>query len=635
MPNLNYDPESTDELYLIEDHRVMVFVADQVVSLRRVAYSSSIEVYLLDDEGGDPVLLEEDTDYELGDIDQDATSLALLETEDPFTEELVSDLTIIRAYTENYQISINYVTLEYDPALYTPPGEDGPEPTPALMQTFLNDINLLKSTNSPVLSVTTEILDPVQVLEIDLTGLNEDNHIIEEEHLVTTPNGRCVVRTANGPFYQHDLVILDPNGDPLASGTDYVCVGVDVGRTKATYHTSPVYYCVLITAAITGTVKVSYRAYGGEFTDADGIALRDAVASVIRYLTSNRFLTEEAMGESNLFTDFIDRLGVIENRMDYLWLTGVGGQYASYVISGAGDTDHHWIPFATLYQNLDEELVESGEGIFHIAGVTYMDLDITFQVMFDKNNTDRPFVYKVLYGVNNAEVTDGLDYSAISEQILPKLRIVYGAGDTGMQLQIHLPVRDLSGTAEILVENRSNPLSEWQLFTTTAITHGDYDDNILLPDGATTWTDGDPVVMTLLGYLDGLYVFGGACELIEDNVVVYGPMDSAELPATGVYAVEVGVYDRHTGSFIVSRNHIKPITDGYETVDEFPVETGVLFYIQDLCVVQVSISGDGAGEPVAITVTPFIGSMSLVEDIDDVHLHRFQLNHVKLFHTGE
>lgn len=118
---------------------------------------------------------------------------------------------------------------------------------------------------------------PESWLAEDLTGLSENNTIINEPH----PIGECKTRGSSGDtliispyrgaFYgSRDLVVKYVNGstETILSRTDYRLIGLDVGRTRVSSSEFGVYRFIQITcdtgAMNEGQLVVSYHAFGGQ-----------------------------------------------------------------------------------------------------------------------------------------------------------------------------------------------------------------------------------------------------------------------------------------------------------------------------------------------------------------------------------
>ena len=118
---------------------------------------------------------------------------------------------------------------------------------------------------------------PESWLSEDLTGLSENNTIINEPH----PIGECITSGSSGDtliispyrgaFYgSHDLVVKydDGTNETILSRTDYRLIGLDVGRTRVSSSEYGVYRFIQITCDTgtmsTGRLIISYHAFGGQ-----------------------------------------------------------------------------------------------------------------------------------------------------------------------------------------------------------------------------------------------------------------------------------------------------------------------------------------------------------------------------------
>ena len=99
-------------------------------------------------------------------------------------------------------------------------------------------------------------------LPLDLTGVNPDNLITNEIHILDVRKVRSIVLT-NGPFYKESLIIVDNiTGIPLVDTIDYVSVDLIAAMSAQTG--KEIYATVCITnTSVNNIVRVSYQALGG------------------------------------------------------------------------------------------------------------------------------------------------------------------------------------------------------------------------------------------------------------------------------------------------------------------------------------------------------------------------------------
>jgi len=444
--DLNLDPANTSSLYIIESFTVAITHASQVVTLPRAIHLSSLVVTQLIDETWTVLVL--DTGYTTT-TDDDVQSKALLQDE-TYDDTAIKSITLVAAPSgvDFYQIRVDGVTLDVDPDSST---------------------GLLSENVGTLLS-------PIRCLEIDLTGgqINDDNHIIEEEWYVSTPNGKQVIVPACGSFYAHDIVVVNASGTALVEGTDFYCVGVNHLKTGLTHHTSAVYDAIVIVMAYTGALKVSYRAFGGDFTRADAYQLKAALERIRQLIENDILVTTDNLGNQALITSINESLGDLSLKVGSLWTGGYGGTWVSRAISVV-DNDPHWYTFAEMGDDHDGNHVTRGAAMFRIAALNGTSFDCWFHVDIDLTRTGRECLVTPLscHNLVDSSPIDG-DFLELGSQVVPAVRLIWNpASETEpCVLQIRLAMPDVASgdmpeVVEVLIENRSAATGYWSILTFT------------------------------------------------------------------------------------------------------------------------------------------------------------------------
>jgi hypothetical protein len=98
--------------------------------------------------------------------------------------------------------------------------------------------------------------------EIDKTGLNPNNLVLNEDHVLPASGKRFLV-TDNGPFYTHSVVLTDmATGQVLAPRTQYTAIQLE---EEATLESGKEVCSILIIDddTVSANVMVTYQCYGG------------------------------------------------------------------------------------------------------------------------------------------------------------------------------------------------------------------------------------------------------------------------------------------------------------------------------------------------------------------------------------
>jgi hypothetical protein len=524
---------------------------------------------------------------------------------------IAQSIHMVRPTIEAYRISVAYTTFMVDIAAYDPDGY-GPEPTNALMASMLDRIQTLESSFNPVTDIASQLLSGIHCLPEDLTGLANDNWIDDERHYVNSTHSEQVIRCSAGSIYRHGLTITkEIDGVALVEGTDYIVFGVDHAKTTASYHPSGVYDYICITKrAIVGVLVVKYHAYGGEFTDLDGNALKSALGNILRYLQTLGF--NDGTG-----TNICAALGDV---------------HTLHTVT-ALDTQYHWLTIAKLYRDAGLIVLRKAVGMFRIYAVDNLKCDVLFRVDLDLDRTQNIMKTELIAGLNPINWTSETYDADVVNQNIPQVRCVWADGiDSGIYLQFGFPIRPVA-IASLVVENHSSTASGWTLTDGSIVTHGVQDDALLLPDGNTAWVTGkaQDQVQRILGYKDGITLFSGYFEVDNDGVdlpdmTVYSTLLGTDVPLWAVSTVEFTIYDRYNNSTFRHTAICQPkLTSTYNT---FSVRT--LFDPRDLCGLGMNAYLDIGNNLVTMLIPVWVGSHSLGAGMLSNPVPRFAITSIKV-----
>ena len=592
------DLTGIDPDYKIDDDRFAIFKRPQVVTLKRPAYLSSINVHRVTDTG--TVLLQRDVDYYFAgsDRDDDAKSMAVM-AESTFTSDLVKSITINRELVSDtpFQITCEYQTLTPDPLLEVS-GYDGmAEYNPKVMADLIDRLMMLESINDPVSDVTSDLITAAQLLVEDYTGVLSDNYVTDEEHYVDTASQKAIIRPANGAFYAHDLVITaSSSGRLLRENVDYKIIGSDIARTKACHHDSGVYNFIMLSTTITGNVKIDYRAFGGDTSQQDMLLMKDTLESIIEYLKRNNFLTEQSLGSSTLLKDLSSKLNNIQSKLDYMSLGGIIGGQTIVSVAGTPPSTPTWFTIAHLHRDLSGDIVTKDTGRFRIT-VPQANIDFEFGITLDINRSTDQVQITPISGSNNAPWETQINYRGVELQVLPTVRGIWNEYGAGICLQVgFLGWNSSVSDPTVICENLSSMYSSWQSIGERDATPYSDGTNVTLPDGLSVWQDVDthPHSESVFGYSDGFLMFAGVANLQEDEW--NDGANNHKAPVTRIDHPEVfnrfvfKIWDRKLGRIITHEDYHSGTTEYINKIGrECPdVDGSLLYYSPDLCSMEYS-----------------------------------------------
>lgn len=118
-------------------------------------------------------------------------------------------------------------------------------------------------------------------LDLDPTGINQDNRIVNESHSLSSRPTRSVA-TTKGPFFADSVIVMD-GLRVLTRGIDYQIVELHQEATLK-YGKEIASVILIMDITVSSTVSVTYQALGGHYTNAS-----EAIANMYQsVITDNR-----------------------------------------------------------------------------------------------------------------------------------------------------------------------------------------------------------------------------------------------------------------------------------------------------------------------------------------------------------
>lgn len=367
------------------------------------------------------------------------------------------------------------------------------------------------------------------MLEEDLTGTWPQNYIQDESHKVDTSVGVDTLMPARGSFYAHDfrvwkysvrtgtvqmankeynlknqaifiynevttigstsskvtterrVYLTEENYDDyigmagsfidraratlLRLGVDYELTNLNVAKTEKSESEYGVYDTIRMLTSFTGTILVTYHAFGGSVVFEDVQDMRQDILNTMRILYSKNLLTSDVLDKQPVIRDLINRIQVMEqyhahfNRVEHAVYMGTPG--------------FHWINIASLYDMAwDRELGVVDEiGTFRVESkVRHWCYEFILSVDLKKKLVNA-LRCKTL-ATNDVAIADLSNYIAYFNNHDDVAVRVCWCGDgtkSGLMLQLgwnfdHYPA-DINGvdTDTIIVTNKSGMTSKWKL----------------------------------------------------------------------------------------------------------------------------------------------------------------------------
>ena len=604
------DLTGSDPEFKRGDRRYMVFQSTQTIDFGEPAFASTIKVYKIVQ--GTPELLHENTDWAHRTSLQATNAISEAKLEDStFQANLVTGILMTGTVLtgQEFQISVEYQGF-YRYLTDYPDTSVGPTPTPGLMLAMLKDLQYLKYVKDPVVDVTSDTLATLQILDEDYTGLNENNHIFNEEHQIYVPNNKFVIRPANGSFYKHDLV-LTYEGTDLVENKDYVVRGVNHGKTRVSSHKSGVYEYIVITTPIVGAIQVDYRAFGGEITANDFYSLRDELIDVIQLLGSGQFITTENLPVQPIITEIENRLTIVEEAVRHYKQVSFTYEITNFSYNAIQYSDDNWVDIAEVAHGPWTEMnpiVNVGTGYFRLEIPTYdynADFALTYNMISGKISLSDVHVHGTTYEDNGM--------SHFDTRIVPKFRIVYDNTDINHGFILQMSINGKTpGDVQVTFYDQTGSATVWNVIDSGGEKHPNTETETTLPDG-TQWitSQASSVVTNTVSILGEHYTtWVGTVNVTEientsykrgdvavttDNTWVVDddtPSEDPFIDSTGmsvnhlinnndinidqVRGIKVKVFDRYKNQVIEeSSNQVIELEDRVEPI--------VMYYIQDLC----------------------------------------------------
>ena len=597
------------------DKRFMVFQSTQTLDFEEPAYASTVVVYKLQ-EGAEPEKLDENTHWVHRTSLQATNAISEAKLREPtFQSNLVTGIVMTGTVSagHEYQVSVEYQGFYREPTSY-PSGAVGPNATPSLMMAILEDIDYLKNVKDPVGDVNSETLATVQILEEDYTGLNENNHIFNEEHQVNVPNNVYVIRPANGSFYKHDLV-LTYNGTTLVENSDYIVRGVNHGKTRISSHKSGVYEYIILTSPIVGFVNVSYRAFGGEITSKDFYNLRDGLIELTQLMESGQFVTIENLPKQSIIIEILNRLSIVEEAVRHYAQVSFTYTIRTFLYNNKIYNDTNWVDVATVSHGPWSELnpISSiGTGYFRLSIPWFdyvADFALTYNLTSGKLEIAETSVHTSTYQNN------GINH--FSSRLVPKFRIIYDSSDFNHGLVLQMSINGMTaGDTNVVLYDKTGSSTIWDLIDSKGSIHPNTEFEATLPDGTEWSSSGDTSKVTdevsIIG--DGYTAWAGSMQVVDIENKSYRTgeihtsvnntwiVDSSEhdellqveqegctltdvignndIDVTQIKGVRVRLFDRYLQQDVdESSTQVISRTEGSES----KVEPIVMYYIHDLC----------------------------------------------------
>ena len=488
------------ENYAESDKVFRVFKYGQYINFETPVFTDSLVVYLIS--GGVTTTLVKGTDFvvpedAIAQADNDMSSAKLMDSS--FDKELTYGIQMIMGIDEGSSetISVSYQRL-YPNQLRTAYYHNEPlSVTPELFYDVVKTVEQLKALNSRVTDASSLSADDSAPYEVDESCSNTNNEVTGEKHTVSVSTGKCVIHPKGGAFYLDSLAVrLASTGETLVKDTDYLVVGMDEPRTKATSYTSPVYQFVVITSNINADIEIDYHAFGGLPTIDNYRQIVGELENIVTYLNASTTLTESNLGSTEVMTSVYERISALESKMRRLEGTPsygdvTNGKCILMKLFADGDTDLHWYTIASLYKTAGTSMTPCTADTFKFrlqSKTSHFQFEAAVSVDLSNEEGDRLNVNVVSENYPRGYVPFN-DYTDVDAIIRPQLRIVWMEQDTISGAYLQLGFRLVNMLEEtISIEDTSGHESCWILPDEVSTHTTPSDDNFMLPDGLTTWS---------------------------------------------------------------------------------------------------------------------------------------------------
>jgi hypothetical protein len=476
-----------------------IFKYGQLVNFETPVFKETLKVYSIS--GGVTTVLVEGTDFT---VPQDCitacdndVSRAKIEDQE-FDKVLISGIQMIKGVDdEGYTISVDYQKL-YPNEVRTAYLHNEPlNITPELMLGLVRAVEDLTVRSNSVNNSTT-LIDPVSVVyELDVDKSNINNYVEEEVHDIDVGNGRYVILPKGGSFYGDSVTVYYPKiGTTLVEGSDYYLAGQNEAKLKVTSHKSNVFDFIVITSPISGEVKISYHAFGGEPTVDNYNDLLKYYQNLVQYCKSNLGLTATTLGSTKVMTAVFDRITALETSMRRLLGTPSYGDITtgkSVLMKLFTDQPGmHWYTIASLYTANGENMqpTDSDTFVFRLQS-KLSKFQFTAAVAVNLNNEENDRMSVTVLSENfNRGYVPFTDYADVNKIIRPQLRVVWNQSSvlTGAYLQLGFTLTNMLEET-ICIEDMSGHESVWKLPDEVATVTYPQDSDFTLPNGTSVWSD--------------------------------------------------------------------------------------------------------------------------------------------------
>ena len=475
-----------------------VYKYGQRIDFETPVYADSIKVYYASG-GISGQLLTLNTDYIIPDdfvttCDNDYSAARLRDS--TFRANFCSGIEMIHTFEDDdsdFSIAISYQRLYPSQIQQSYVENTALNFTPEMLSEMVAKIAQHDALLNRVSSTTALTTGDAKIYEVDTTGENPANLVEDEEHVVSTANGRVIVHPQAGSFYA-DSIKVTYNEVELVKGTDYYLVGMDEAATKATSALEAVWHFIAIVTPVEGTVKITYQAFGGEPTVENYRLLLENLSSIISYLNDAQTVTTSSIGSTKVISSLFDRITTLESEMRRLH----GGVNYGDVTDGktilmkvyASESGVNWFTIASLYKAGGSSTVSTADTFTFKLQSLLSHFQFTCSVAVDLENTDGDvFNCQVLVDNYPKGYTAFSDYSAIADIIRPQLRVVWNSQEkaSGCYLQLGLDLKTMNKET-FQIEDISGQESEWVLIDEIDELTYPANSDFVLPDGSSTWS---------------------------------------------------------------------------------------------------------------------------------------------------
>jgi len=485
----SYDLTGIDPEFYVTDVERMVFMNTQKIMFDIPVFDNEkLEVIMVD---GLPVNLVRNTEFIIlsSDINYDAMS-KMKAIDASFNKTLLKSITINKTFVSEYHIQLKFNQIypnSFDYSIIDP--LQHVELTPALISNMSRRLELLSEIllyRSKGYSIAT---GDIRVLDIDPDGTNPANMITNEIHNVNSLDNIIFIRPTYGAFFKNSLVVKNNlTQNVLTEDIDYKVIEADIAKTSTSANASGLFSTIKMLIEFVGDVKIDYQAYGGQTDVTSIVTTNEKINSIVDFLTGNPFITAPTLRSSPVITKMKDQLQSLEGKMRLLLQNGLpsygdisSGTSLLKKVSAIDSTDHFW-NIATLYQvEGSTDYIKSDVFKFRIASL-YSKMMFECSVAVDVIN------------VNNSVMSVRCLNSNVPNNVLsaatPKLRLLRantGGSYEGVILQIGMKLT-VALQETLSIEDLSGKESCWLLVPFDPANTPPQDDDVLMPDGVTTWS---------------------------------------------------------------------------------------------------------------------------------------------------